>query len=114
MRAWWTDIDPSTVVQKGRVQPGKMLLVDVVEGRIVSDDEIKHEVATKRPYRAWVEENKIDLAHLPDAKSTYAIPPEDLRRLQQVFGYTEEDLKMVLAPMATAGNSICWSFSSHA
>lgn len=97
------DLDASTVVQKGRVQPGKMFLVDVGQGRIVSDDEIKHEVATKRPYRAWVEENKIDLANLPDAKSSYAISSEDLRRLQQVFGYTEEDVKMVLAPMAVGG-----------
>jgi glutamate synthase (NADPH/NADH) large chain len=97
------ELDPAKVTQKGRVQPGKMFLVDTREGRIISDDEIKHRVATQRPYRAWLDENKIDLADLPPVKSPYALAPEDVRRLEQVFGYTEEDIKILLAPMAVGG-----------
>jgi glutamate synthase (NADPH) large chain len=97
------DLDPARIAQKGRVQPGKMFLVDTHEGRIISDDEIKHRVATQRPYRAWLDENKIDLSELPSVKSPYSLSPQDLSRLTQVFGYTEEDLKMVLAPMAVGG-----------
>jgi len=97
------DLDPSRVTQKGRVQPGKMFLVDTHEGRIISDDEIKHRVATQRPYRAWLDENKIDLADLPAVKSPYALGAHDVQRLEQVFGYTEEDLKILLAPMAVGG-----------
>ncbi|MGZ3453918.1 MAG: glutamate synthase large subunit, partial [Polyangiales bacterium] len=97
------DLDPARVTQKGRVQPGKMFLVDTREGRIISDDEIKHQVATSRPYRAWLDENKIDLAELPAVKSPYALSAQEIHRLEQVFGYTEEDLKMILAPMAVGG-----------
>ncbi|MBI2395785.1 MAG: glutamate synthase subunit alpha, partial [Deltaproteobacteria bacterium] len=97
------DLDPARVTQKGRVQPGKMFLVDTREGRLISDEEIKHRVATQRPYRAWLDENKIDLAELPAVKSPYSLSPADVRRLEQVFGYTEEDHKMILAPMAVGG-----------
>ncbi len=97
------DLDPSRVVAKGRVQPGKMFLVDTREGRIIPDEEIKHQVATRRPYRAWLDENRIDLAQLPPQPSPYPITPGEAARLEQVFGYTEEDLKMLLLPMATGG-----------
>ncbi|MBI2893784.1 MAG: glutamate synthase large subunit [Deltaproteobacteria bacterium] len=96
-------LDPATVVQKGRVQPGKLFLVDTREGRIVSDAEIKHRVATGRPYRAWLDENKIELRDLPDVDSPYRLGAEETSRLQQVFGYTEEELRMVLSPMAAGG-----------
>ncbi len=97
------DIHASRVVQKGRLQPGKMFLVDTMAGRVVSDDEIKRKVATHRPYAAWVAENKIDLAQLDEAPSLYATPPDELRTLQQAFGYTEEDIKAILTPMAMGG-----------
>ncbi|MFI5300629.1 MAG: glutamate synthase large subunit, partial [Polyangiales bacterium] len=97
------DLDPARVVEKGRVQPGKMFLVDLAQGRIIPDDEIKHQVATQRPYRAWVEENKIDISQLPAAASPYALSTREITRLQQVFGYTEEELKVLVAPMATGG-----------
>src|SRR5262249_36780421 len=77
--------------------------VDTVQGRVVPDEEVKHEVATRRPYRAWLDENKIDLDDLPPAKSPYRLKPKELLRTQQVFGYTEEDLKRLLAPMAQVG-----------
>ena len=97
------DLEPSRVVQKGRLQPGKMFLVDVEQGRVVSDDEVKRRVANERPYAAWVAENKIDLAHLEPGSAVFAADPLALERLQLAFGYTEEDLKTTLAPMAMAG-----------
>src|SRR5262249_16907904 len=97
------DLDPSRVVAKGRVQPGKMFLVDTREGRIIPDEEIKHQVATRRPYRAWLDENRIDLSQLPPQPSPYPITPAEAARLEQVFGYTEEDIKMLLLPMASGG-----------
>src|SRR4051812_24738504 len=93
-------LDPARIVQKGRVQPGKMFLVDTDAGRVISDEEIKHHVATQKPYREWLEENRLTLSMLPEATSPYKASPDELRRLQQAFGYTEEDLKMILAPMA--------------
>ena len=97
------ELDPSRVTEKGRLQPGKIFLVDTREGRIVPSDEVKHRVATRRPYRAWLDENKIDLSQLPSAKSPYFMAPGDLAQLQNVFGYTAEDIKMLLTPMAESG-----------
>ncbi len=98
-------IAPERIAKKGRVQPGKMFLVDTVEGRIVEDDEIKHRVSTQQPYRAWLDENKIELADLPDPPShtNYSLADGEVARLQQVFGYTDEELKMIVGPMASAG-----------
>ncbi|MCU1280119.1 MAG: gltB1, partial [bacterium] len=93
-------LDPARVVQKGRVQPGKMFLVDTDAGRIISDEEIKHHVATQKPYREWLDENRLTLSMLPEAHSPYKASADEVRRLQQVFGYTEEDLRTVLGPMA--------------
>jgi glutamate synthase (NADPH/NADH) large chain len=97
------DIEPSRVIAKGRLQPGKMFLVDTVGGRVVSDPEIKKMVATQKPYSSWVAENKIVLSALEDVPSLYTIPHDELDRLQQAFGYTDEDLKVILGPMAVAG-----------
>jgi glutamate synthase (NADPH) large chain len=97
------DIHPSRVLQKGRLQPGKMFLVDTGSGRVVSDAEIKRKVATRKPYAAWLAENKIDLAKLEDAPPLYKIHADELTTLQHAFGYTEEDIKAVLGPMAFGG-----------
>jgi glutamate synthase (NADPH/NADH) large chain len=97
------DIQPSRVKEKGRLQPGKMFLVDTVEGRVVSDADIKRRVATQKPYAAWVAENKIDLSKLEDVPSLYTIPHDEFVTLQQAFGYTEEDIKVILGPMASQG-----------
>ena len=97
------DIEASRIVQKGRLQPGKMFLVDTVEGRVVSDDEIKHRVATSKPYAQWIADNKIDLGKLADAPSLYRVTPDELTALQQAFGYTDEDLRMIVGSMAVAG-----------
>jgi glutamate synthase (NADPH/NADH) large chain len=97
------DLDPAKIIEKGRVQPGRMFLVDTEAGRIIPDEEIRHQVATQRPYRAWIQENKIDLDTLPRVKSPYQMSHAELDRLQQVFGYTEEDLKVTLTPSAVGG-----------
>ncbi|HMJ56011.1 MAG TPA: glutamate synthase large subunit [Polyangiaceae bacterium] len=97
------DIDPARIIKKGRLQPGKMFLVDPSAGRVVSDAEIKKQVATQKPYAEWVAENKIDLSSLDDVPSLYTVPHDELLSLEQAFGYTEEDLKIVLGPMAAFG-----------
>jgi glutamate synthase (NADPH/NADH) large chain len=97
------DIDAGRVVEKGRVQPGKMFLVDTEAGRVISDEEIKRQVATQRPYQAWLEENKIDLASLPAVKSSFTLDDAAVARLERAFGYSEEEVKMIVAPMAAGG-----------
>ncbi|MGV9981613.1 glutamate synthase large subunit [Micromonospora wenchangensis] len=96
------DLDPATVVAKGRLQPGRMFLVDTVNGRIVSDDEIKTELAAAQPYDEWLHAGLIDLGDLP-AREHVVYTHDSVRRRQQAFGYTEEELKILLAPMARTG-----------
>ena len=96
------DVDPATIVQKGRLRPGKMLLVDTVAGRIISDDEIKTELANSGPWREWIDSSRIDLEDLPEREHILHTPASVARR-QRTFGYTEEELRMQLAPMAKTG-----------
>ncbi|WDZ88187.1 glutamate synthase large subunit [Micromonospora cathayae] len=96
------DLDPARVVAKGRLQPGRMFLVDTVAGRIVHDDEIKAELAAENPYGDWLHAGLIDLADLP-AREHIVYTHDSVRRRQQTFGYTEEELKILLAPMARTG-----------
>ena len=93
-------IAPEDVVTKGRLQPGRMLLIDTHEGRIISDEDIKHEVAVEHPYRAWLDNNVIALEDLPETKGQPLLEShEDVLHWQQVFGYTFEDLRVFLKPM---------------
>src|SRR5215831_12656521 len=108
------DLDPARVVQKGRVQPGKMFLVDTRAGRLISDEEIKHQVASAKPYRAWLDENCIVVSSLPAAKSPYKLTAPEMSGLQQVFGYTQEDLKLILAPMAAGAEEPVGSMGTDA
>jgi glutamate synthase domain-containing protein 2/glutamate synthase domain-containing protein 1/glutamate synthase domain-containing protein 3 len=96
-------IPPADVEYKGRLQPGRMFLVDTAQGRIISDDEVKRGLARKRPYRQWLVDNQVTLAHLPDVPPTNGQPDEPLLKLQRTFGYTLEDLRVILAPMAADG-----------
>ncbi len=96
------DIDPATVVRKGRLQPGRMFLVDTAEGRIVEDDEIKSGLAAEHPYAEWLHAGLIDVADLPEREHVAYGEASVLRRQRQ-FGYTEEELRVLLAPMARAG-----------
>jgi glutamate synthase (NADPH/NADH) large chain len=95
------EIEPENVLVKERLHPGKIFFVDLEQGRIIEDEEIKREYVSRRPYREWVERNRLVLGELPAAH----VPadkrnPEHRFQLQQVFGYTNEDLKVLLAPMA--------------
>ncbi|MDX3230900.1 glutamate synthase large subunit [Streptomyces sp. ME19-01-6] len=96
------DIDPAKVVRKGRLQPGRMFLVDTAEHRIIEDDEIKAELAAEQPYGDWLEAGLIDLADLPEREHIVHTHASVTRR-QQTFGYTEEELRVLLAPMAKTG-----------
>ncbi|MFD4326356.1 glutamate synthase large subunit [Nocardioides sp. NPDC058538] len=96
------DIDPATVVRKGRVQPGKMFLVDTAEHRIIEDDEIKSELAAENPYDEWLHAGLVRLEDIPEREHIVHTHASVTRR-QQVFGYTEEELRILLAPMANTG-----------
>ncbi|MCC3774050.1 glutamate synthase large subunit [Streptomyces sp. UNOB3_S3] len=96
------DIDPAKVVRKGRLQPGRMFLVDTESHRIIEDDEIKAALAAEQPYEEWLEAGLIDLADLPEREHIVHTHASVTRR-QQTFGYTEEELRVILAPMAEAG-----------
>ena len=95
------DEPPENVLRKGRLQPGKLFLVDLEEGRIVADEEVKEQVATARPYGEWYESGVVRLADLPERQGR--VPREPLRTRQLAFGYTQEDLRVLLAPMAAKG-----------
>jgi glutamate synthase domain-containing protein 2/glutamate synthase domain-containing protein 1/glutamate synthase domain-containing protein 3 len=94
------EFPPERVRQKGRLQPGKMFLVDTHEGRIVVDNEVKGKIARQRPYRRWLEENQIELRGLFQPPQPLKADPETISRRLRAFGYTREELQMLLAPMA--------------
>ncbi|OKK19151.1 glutamate synthase [Streptomyces sp. CB00455] len=96
------DIDPAKVVRKGRLQPGKMFLVDTAQKRIIEDEEIKAELAGAAPYAEWLETGEIELTDLPEREHIVHTHASVTRR-QQTFGYTEEELRVILAPMARTG-----------
>src|SRR6266404_1835949 len=93
------DERPENVVRRGRLQPGKLFLVDLAQGRIVPDEELKHEIATRRPYAEWVDSETVQLSDLPPAEEAEQ-PTDSLRTRQLLFGYAQEDMKVILAPLA--------------
>jgi glutamate synthase (NADPH/NADH) large chain len=97
------DFPAKRIVQKGRLQPGKTFLVDLEQRRIVPDNECKSRVSRRRPYRHWVKDNRIEMRGLFKPPEIPLKDPEVLVERQIAFGYTEEDLKMVIAPMASQG-----------
>jgi glutamate synthase (NADPH) large chain len=96
-------VKPEDVKYKGRLQPGKMLLVDTLEGRIVSDKELKAGLFSRNPYQLWIKENQITLDQLAEPQRQIQPDPATILRRQRAFGYTDEDIKMILAPMAERG-----------
>jgi len=96
------DVPPDQVVTKGRLQPGRMFLVDTAAGVIVDDDEVKSALAAELPYEEWLHAGLLKIAHLPDREHVVQTS-ESVQRRQLSFGYTEEELKILLAPMARTG-----------
>ncbi|MDH3397371.1 MAG: glutamate synthase large subunit, partial [Acidimicrobiia bacterium] len=97
------DIPEEKIVKKWRLQPGKMLLIDLELGRIITDDELKTDLAKAKPYQKWLDETQIRLRELPPEVVSMAPNPETLLQAQQAFGYTREDIEFFIKPMASTG-----------
>jgi len=108
------DIDDGDVVEKGRLRPGQMFLLDLRERRIVPDDEVKREVCTRHPYAEWLAANKLELRRLPDVDPPAPLSAAQRERALHVFGYTREDLRVLLAPMAEKGEEPVGSMGNDA
>ena len=106
------DMPEDRILQKGRLQPGKMFLVDTQEGRIIDDSELKRALSKRKPYYQWVEANRIELSQLPPAPAGTELVVEDLLTQQQAFGYTVEDLRLLMAPMAKSGEEAVGSMGT--
>ncbi len=105
-------IPEDRIVTKWRLQPGKMLLIDTVEGRIISDEEIKTSLARANPYKAWLNRTQMVLEDLPSVPGRPARADVSLLDRQQAFGYTQEDLKLLMAPMAVTGQEAIGSMGT--
>ncbi|NCR41766.1 MAG: glutamate synthase large subunit [Microcystis aeruginosa W13-11] len=105
-------IEPERVALKGRLQPGRMFLVDMKEGRIVADEEIKEGIAKAHPYRQWLNENLVNLDDLPAVETAPPETPVSLIQQQTAFGYTFEELRLLLAPMGRDGVEAVGSMGS--
>jgi glutamate synthase domain-containing protein 2/glutamate synthase domain-containing protein 1/glutamate synthase domain-containing protein 3 len=107
------DLSPERILLKGRLQPGRMFLVDTEEGRIVDDEELKRSITTEHPYGQWLKENLVRLDELPASPNGANEPAyPDVLRSQQVFGYTNEELSLLLTPMAAGGNEAIGSMGT--
>ncbi|MEY2811634.1 MAG: glutamate synthase large subunit [Bacteroidota bacterium] len=97
-------VDPSLVIEKGRLQPGKMFVVDIEEGRIISDEELKKNICGQKPYADYLNKYKIRLNELPEPRVTFThLQPDQVFKYQKAFGYSAEDLENIIAPMALDG-----------
>lgn len=94
------EIDPKNIERHGRLEPGKMFLVDMNQGRIVNDEEVKDAVVSRHPYKEWLSKNLMPLKSIPSKKGPILHDEDTLIRRQKVFGYTEEDLQLIIQPMA--------------
>jgi glutamate synthase (NADPH/NADH) large chain len=105
------DLEPGRVVRKGRLQPGRMFLVDTEHGRIVSDDEVKSSLAAENPYDDWLHAGLMNLEDLPEREHIVHTPASVARR-QQTFGYTQEELRILVSPMAKTGGEALGSMGT--
>ncbi|WP_455382815.1 glutamate synthase large subunit [Salinispira pacifica] len=108
------DVEADRIRMKGRLQPGRMFLVNFDEGRIVDDVELKDGFALARPYRTWLDEQRIELSHLPAPTHVPGLEPETLAARQMMFGYTIEHLSLILKPMAENGKEPLGSMGNDA
>src|SRR6202012_4355272 len=106
------DVKPEDIEKKGRFEPGRMFLINLEEGRIVDDEELKHSIATAEPYGKWLEEFMVPLAEGPEAPHVEGPDHDPLLHRQQSFGYTLEDLKYILAPMGNNGEEAIGSMGT--
>ncbi|MDG1715842.1 glutamate synthase large subunit [Lacinutrix sp.] len=106
------DIKPENVEYHGRLEPGKMFLVNMNEGRIVNDEEIKEDIASRHPYRQWLDENLVHLRDISAKKGPIKYDEIELKKREVVFGYTEEDLNTIIRPMAQLGKEPIGSMGS--
>ncbi|MFD2726144.1 glutamate synthase large subunit [Hyunsoonleella rubra] len=97
------DIDPEDIEMHGRLEPGKMFLVDMNEGRIIDDEEIKSEIVSQRPYKTWLDKTRLHLRDVPYTSETCPIETIDIKTRQRLFNYTFEDIQEVITPMAQKG-----------
>ncbi len=107
-------VDADNVAVKGKLQPGRMFILDLKQGRIIDDEEIKKDIVTRKPYRQWVNENMIKLTHLPTPDYIYNANFDTLLIRQRIFGYTKEDLQHVMGPMSVNGQEAVGSMGSDA
>jgi glutamate synthase domain-containing protein 1 len=97
------DLDPLTVIEKGRLKPGRMFLVDMNEGRIIPDEEVKQRVYSANPYQEWLEAQRVQATDLPEPVKPSPVEPDRIKTRQLAFGYTYEDLRFLLGPTAEKG-----------
>ncbi|MGA1226139.1 MAG: glutamate synthase large subunit [Tamlana sp.] len=97
------DLDPSDIKEHGRLEPGKMFLVDMNKGRIISDEEIKNKIVSERPYKEWLNKTRLHLRDVPYTNTTCPIETIDIKTRQRLFNYTFEDIQEVITPMAMNG-----------
>ncbi|HYP14401.1 MAG TPA: glutamate synthase central domain-containing protein, partial [Bryobacteraceae bacterium] len=105
-------VKPEEIKMKGRLQPGRMLLVDLEQKRIVPDEEIKNRLASRQNYQEWLNEHQITLDRLPEPSRVHGTTPETILRRQRAFGYTDEDVRMLMAPMAVNGEEAIGSMGA--
>ena len=108
------EFEPENILRRGRLQPGKMFLVDLEQNRIVPDNEIKAKISRQRPYRRWVKSNHVELRGLFAPARVPKLDQKKLTKLQHAFGYTDEELKMLLSPMAARGQEPIGSMGNDA
>jgi glutamate synthase (ferredoxin) len=96
-------ISPERVAMKGRIQPGRLFLVDMAAGRIINDEEVKQAIVTQHPYRQWLNENLVPIEQLPAAAAAPSLDRQELIQNQMAFGYTFEELRLLMTPMARDG-----------
>lgn len=108
-------IDPAIIKENGRLQPGKMFVVDMEQGRIISDDELKQKICSQKPYGEWLNKYKIRLEELPEPRVSFThLEHEQVFKYQKAFGYTTEDLETIIAPMALEGKEPIGSMGTDA
>jgi glutamate synthase domain-containing protein 2/glutamate synthase domain-containing protein 1/glutamate synthase domain-containing protein 3 len=107
-------LEPENIKCKGRLQPGRMFLLDLVKGKILDDEEVKKEIIDQKPYGKWVEDNMLKFHQLPDPQFTHPVDHETILQRQKIFGYTKEDLSMIIRPMCVYGEEAVGSMGADA